>query len=287
MTRPQDEAEAPCLEAIAGTVADFFDLAESDARERLQHEYEHPGVGVANAWRDAAPETPEEVTRFYEETSSYVFDLAADHCRERRRDFWTAVLRRLDRVPGKVVLAYGDGIGTDSIALARAGYRVTYFDLPGVTSRFARFRFAREGLADHITCVDRLEDLPAGSFDAILSVEVLEHLTDPLGAMQLFHSLLRYNGVALVTESFESVGADFPSHLESNYRYAGRTHQLMESIGFASTYFNSNPINRPMEFRKVAPGRRGDVLRAWGKVKRATRTRSRYLADATVMRRSQ
>ena len=134
-----------------------------------------------------------------------------------------------------------------------AGYRVTYFDLPGVTSRFARFCFAREGLADKIAFVDRLEALPEGGFDAILSIEVLEHLPDPLGAMQLFYSLLRHNGVVLLTESFESVGPDFPSHLEGNYRYAGRTHQIMESIGFASTYFNANPINRPMEFRRCLP----------------------------------
>jgi SAM-dependent methyltransferase len=275
-----------CLEAIAGSVADFFDLSESDVRERLQHAYDHAGLGVANAWRDAAPETPEEVTRFYQETTAYVFDLAADHCRERRADFWAAVMPRLARAPGKEVLAYGDGIGTDSIALARAGYRVTYFDLPGVTSQFARFRFGREGLVEKITFVDRAEELPAGHFHAILSVEVLEHLSDPVGAMKLFHSLLRDNGVVLLTESFESVGPDFPSHLETNYTYAGRTHKLMESIGFASTYFNSNPINRPMEFRKVAPGRRGELLRAWGKLKRATRTRSRYLADAMATHRS-
>jgi SAM-dependent methyltransferase len=279
-------AAALCLEEIAGTIAGFFGLPAPEVRERLQHEYEHPGVGVAEAWRVAAPKTPEEVTRFYEETTSYVFDLAADHCRARRGDVWTPILDRLARAPGKDVLAYGDGIGTDSIALTHSGYRVTYFDLPGVTSRFARFRFAGEGLADKIAFVDRLEELPDGGFDAIISIEVLEHLSDPLGAMQLFSSLLRYNGLALLTESFESVGPDFPSHLEGNYRYAGRTHQLMESIGFASTYFNTHPINRPMEFRKVSPGRRGDVLRTWGRVKRAARTRSLYLTDAIATRRS-
>jgi SAM-dependent methyltransferase len=278
--------EAPCLEAIAGTVADFFQLPESEVRARLQHEFDHPGVGVAEAWRDAAPETPEDVTRFYEETTSYVFDLAADHCRDRREDVWMPILDRLARAPGKEVLAFGDGIGTDSIALARAGYQVTYFDLPGVTSSFARFRFARECLAGEISFVDRREALPENAFDGIVSIEVLEHLSDPFGAMELFHSLLRDGGIVLLTESFESIGPDFPSHLEGNAMYAGRTHQLMESIGFASTYFNTVPINRPMEFRKVSPGRRGDLARAWGKVRRATRTRWRYLTDGVAAHRS-
>jgi SAM-dependent methyltransferase len=277
---------APCLEQIARTVAAFFDLPDSDVRERLQNEYENPGVVVAEAWETASPKTPKEVTRFYEETTAYVFDLAADNCRDRRRPLRAAVMTRLARAAAKDVLAYGDGIGSDSIALTRAGYRVTYFDLPGVTSRFARFRFEREGLGDEIAVVDRAGALPNEGFDAILSVEVLEHVPDPVGTMERFYDLLRHNGVALLTESFESVGPDYPSHLEGNYQYAGRTHQIMESIGFASTYFNANPINRPMEFRKVSPSRSGDVIRALGKVRRAARTRWRYVADAASTRRS-
>ena len=284
-TNHLDDARRACLEQIAGPVAEFFDLPPAEALRRLEDEYEHPGAGVAEAWRAAAPETPEEVERFYMETSSYVFDLAADHCRERRHDVWAAILDRLARAPGKDVLAYGDGIGTDAIGLARAGYRVTYYDLPGVTSRFARFRFEREGLGDAITFVEDAEALGERRFDAIVSIEVLEHLADPVGTMRLFYSLLRDDGITLITESFESVGPDFPSHLESNSRYAGRTHQLMESIGFASTDFNRDPINRPMALRRVPIGRRGDAVRTWGRVKRAARTRSRRVTDALAPHR--
>src|SRR4051794_27733665 len=245
---PEPKA-GPCLERIVGPIAEFLELPEADVHQRLRVEYDEPGAGVASAWREAAPQTPEEITRFYEETRAYIFDLAADHCRERRRIFWDRVLYRLRNAGASEVLAYGDGIGTDSIALAHAGYRVTYFDLPGVTSEFARFRFAHEAPAE-INAVDRPEELPEGAFDAIVCVEVLEHLPDPLEAMRRLHSLLVEGGVALITESFESVGPDFPSHLESNTQYAGHTHQMMESIGFASTWFNADPINRPMEFRK-------------------------------------
>ena len=148
---------------MAGSVADFFELPEAEVRARLQREYDEPGIGVAEAWREAAPETPDQVTRFYEETRSYVFDLAADHCRDRRADVWAPVMARLTRAAGRDVLVYGDGIGTDSIALARAGYRVTYFDLPGVTSAFARFQVAREGLAEQIAFVDRQDALQEGA----------------------------------------------------------------------------------------------------------------------------
>src|SRR3954454_14040864 len=169
---------APRLDGMARDVAAVFDLPEAEVLERLQHEYEHAGVGVAEAWEAAAPKTPEEVSLFYQDTTAYVFDLAADHCRERRADVWVPIMDRLARAPGNEVLLYGDGIGTDSIALARAGYRVTYFDLPGITSRFARFRFEREGLADDIDVVEQSEALRGRRFDAIVSIEVLEHLSD-------------------------------------------------------------------------------------------------------------
>src|SRR3954471_11126849 len=102
-----DIAGAPCLAAMARDVAAFLDLPEAEVLERLQHEYEHAGVGVAEAWEAAAPKTPEEVSRFYQETAAYVFDLAADHCRERRSDVWLPILDRLARAPGKEILLYG------------------------------------------------------------------------------------------------------------------------------------------------------------------------------------
>jgi 2-polyprenyl-3-methyl-5-hydroxy-6-metoxy-1,4-benzoquinol methylase len=282
MTLAERNSEADCLGTMAPLVAEFFDLSISEAYERLSHEYENPGSLVAQAWQEANPNTPEEVQRFYEETDSYVFDLAADNCRERRRPVWQVVLGRLRHAPGTNVLAYGDGIGTDSVRLARFGYRVTYFDLPGVTSQFARRRFEREGLDDQIVFADRVDDLPIGRFDAIVCIEVLEHLSDPVEAMRRFHALLRENGVILLTESFESVGPDYPSHLESNQRYAGRTHKIMESIGFANTFINLDPINRPMEFRKVPPTLSSNVLRLKGRTKRALLTRLGNLRRAAA-----
>src|SRR4051795_11837289 len=104
MAYASDIAGAACLDAIARDVAAFFELPEDEVLERLQHEYENPGVGVAEAWEAAAPKTPEEIRRFYQDTTAYVFDLAADHCRARRRDVWLPILNRLARAPGKEVL---------------------------------------------------------------------------------------------------------------------------------------------------------------------------------------
>src|SRR5436190_1335809 len=115
---PSDQDPGPCLERMVSPIADFFGVAEVEAREQLRRAYDEPGAEVAAAWEEASPQTPDEVSRFYQETRAYVFDLAADHCRERRRAFWEKVRDRLQRARVSEVLAYGDGIGTDSIALA-------------------------------------------------------------------------------------------------------------------------------------------------------------------------
>lgn len=162
------------------------------------------------------------------------------------------VFARLDRLGHELRVAmYGDGIGTDSLALADRGHRVTYFDLPGLSSRFAQFRFAKSPAGRRITVVDSASDLPSDSFDAVISIEVLEHATEPLGCMRDFYRILRDRGVALITESFGAVGPEFPSHLPANAVYAGQTFRLMESLGFANTFYNLDPLNYPMEFQKV------------------------------------
>ncbi len=269
------------MDRYAVLVAGFFSISEREARERLDEEYRNPGSLVAQSWNLADPQTPDEITRYYLETDSYIYDLAADHCRARRRPVWDAIIARLDRRgPAQNVLMYGDGIGADSIALARRGHRVTYFDLPGKTARFARFQFEKEGLQDQITVLDKETEIPSSEFDAVVCIEVFEHLPDPLSTMECIYRVLKNGGIGLVTESFESIGPEYPSHIPENFKYAGKTHRLMETLGFANTYYNTDPINRPMEFTKIEGNLSGETLRLKGRLLRAVNSRWRRITNA-------
>src|SRR5262245_52664982 len=259
-------------------IAEFLSVPECEVKVRLESELRAPGGLVAEAWRLAEPGTPDEIMRFYQETDSYIYDLASDHCWLRRARVWEAIVERIER-RGRYqdVLLYGDGIGTDSMALARRGHRVSYFDLPGMTSDFARFRFARDGFQNQIAVITRVTDIPAGRFDGVVCIEVLEHVSDPPGTMRNLYAALKTGGIALITESFESVGPAYPSHLSANLTYAGKTHRLMETLGFANTYYNTDPINRPMEFTKRGASLVGELLRLRGRLRRAVRSRWRYI----------
>ncbi|PPK94171.1 S-adenosylmethionine-dependent methyltransferase [Kineococcus xinjiangensis] len=86
------------------------------------------------------------------------------------------------------VLDAGGGDGTDAIALARRGCRVTVLDTSPVLLERARANAAAAGVADRVRTVDAdLEDLTAlaaltgfraggsGSFDLVLCHDVLQH----------------------------------------------------------------------------------------------------------------
>jgi SAM-dependent methyltransferase len=265
---------------LVATIAKFFRTDKKDVCARLNAELLDPGFHVREAWRRADPRTAEDITRFYQETESYVYDLAADHCNPGRAHIWNAVVRRIERRGGpQDVLLYGDGIGTDSLDLARRGHNVTYFDLPGITSRFSRFRFEHEGMNNRIRMVDDIKEVPSSRFDVVVCIEVLEHLPDPPAALLEMRRTLKFGGIALITASFGAVGAHYPSHLVGNIRYEGLLHRVMEESGFANTYYNTRPVNCPMEFTRLKPSFRGRLLTHGFRVRRAMECRVRGYKD--------
>jgi ubiquinone/menaquinone biosynthesis C-methylase UbiE len=269
------DTEAVKNELVA-SIAEFFRIEEDEVREHLNAELLDRGIHVREAWRRADPRTAEEITLFYQETDSYVYDLAADHCNPRRREVWNPVVRRIERRgEPQHVLVYGDGIGTDSLELARRGHNVRYFDVPGITSRFARFRFERAGMASRIRIADDIKRVPSGSLDVVVCIEVLEHVPDAQTVLREMWRTLKCGGIALITASFGTVGSHYPSHLVENVRYEGVFHRVMERIGFANTYYNTRPVNCPMEFTRVAPGVTGGLLRLIFRIRRAAECRVR------------
>jgi len=70
--------------------------------------------------------------------------------------------------------------------------------------------------------IDILSDItaipePDGSFDAVLCVEVLEHLPDPVAALREFARLLRVGGVLILTAPFCSLTHYAPYHFSTGF----------------------------------------------------------------------
>ena len=87
------------------------------------------------------------------------------------------VCRKLRLKPGETVCEAGCGWGALALHMARHyGVRVTAFNVSREQLDYARSRAAREGLTHRVEFVDDDYRNAAGTFDAFVSVGMLEHV---------------------------------------------------------------------------------------------------------------
>ena len=98
-------------------------------------------------------------------------------------------------------LDVGCGGGLLSEALSRAGATVTGIDLAPGMVEVARLHAAEEGLAvDYrVAAAEELAADPAGSFDVITCMEMLEHVPQPAKMLATLATLVRPGGAVFVS----------------------------------------------------------------------------------------
>lgn len=79
---------------------------------------------------------------------------------------------------------------------------------------------------------------PDASFDAILCIEVFEHIPDPISAIKEFSRLLKPNGKVIITAPFASM-----THFAPYYFYTG----------FSKYFYETNFSNAGFKVEKVEP----------------------------------
>jgi len=132
-------------------------------------------------------------------SNEYVWDVAGEA--GSHSYLLPAVTRELERVGARRVLDLGCGNGTLTARLHSAGYEVTGVDHSSSGIALAREAHPGISFARH----DLHDDLPAshvGKYDAVVAVEVIEHLLLPRRLVEAATAALRPGGTFVVTTPY-------------------------------------------------------------------------------------
>jgi SAM-dependent methyltransferase len=208
---------------VVGWIAELTHEPADTVRRRLREEYEQPGTNVIRGLQETGIERyvwSDAMARFYEQTDAFLYELVIWNLNGLKEAMRRAVARQLakGRTGPQDLLTVGDGLGLDSARWAAAGHRVTYFELPGHAERFARKLFAEAGVdVKVLTNPDRIR---SEGYDALVCLDVLEHVPDPPDFVGTLASYLRPGGRLIVHAPFLMVHPTTPTHLKANRRYS-------------------------------------------------------------------
>lgn len=251
-------------EKLLHNIAQVAGLPLADIEQRVALDQREPGRAVLNDCRqfDVVPfGASPRMDNLYRDGVGFAIELAATHADEGRLLMAAFIIARLlseaARRPLRV-LALGDGIGIDSLRLASMGFDVDYIDFDGsLTARVARQNFESffQAAAAGVGRVNIIADAATQpAYDAIVCLEVVEHVSDPLGFLAMLAERLAPGGLLFISECFDGVRDHWPTHLQSNEDFSGLLPLMACELGLALDDFNASPFGKPYVLRKAAPG---------------------------------
>jgi len=156
-----------------------------------------------------------------------------------RRTVLDGVIAGLSLPDGARILDAGCGSGRNMLELARLG-TVTGIEMSETSVALARERSVGEVIAGSVLDMPFADD----SFELIVSLDVIEHLEDDLGALREFRRAIAPGGTLLVTvPAYQWLWSGHDEINHHHRRYTRRTLQrVAERAGWQqarTTYFNS------------------------------------------------
>ncbi|MBM3570762.1 MAG: class I SAM-dependent methyltransferase [Alphaproteobacteria bacterium] len=137
----------------------------------------------------------DQVTRYYDRTVALIYELMWWHALDGDSAplAYVAALDFAQAQGCKNFLDFGSGVGSGGILFARNGVNVTLADISSTMLDFCRWRLGRrEIVASYIDL--KTTALSAQSFDFVAAMDVFEHLSDPLAAVDAITASLKPGG---------------------------------------------------------------------------------------------
>lgn len=251
---------------LISLIADVTGAERSLVTERLRREHLWHPHEVQDAYNKKGLEPyvwSQGLLDFYEETDSFIYELVVWNRSRIKCDvrMWMLNFLRSCGMPHGRILISGDGLGVDSFFFARAGYDVVSCEI----SRYGKQLAGRlyEDYDVNVQMVDTLEALEPESFDAIFSLDVLEHVPSPQEMVRDLSKLLRPAGLFVMSAPFYNIHPKWPTHLKANRKYSGRTEWLSQAGGLK--WIDGCVFGHPMAFQKMGDDSRKMFSMSLGK----------------------
>lgn len=239
-------------EEVVQWIKEITGKDEITIRENLRKEFERPGANVVEAFNEASLEPytwSEKLEQFYKQTDAFVYELVLwnrNSVKRRMRSYIAKYLTQYEGT-GKNVLCVGDGLGFDSFYFAQKGQNVTYYEVPGFSHRFASRLFSPAGAV--IKVASDPKQIQKEYFDAVVCLDVLEHVRDVNAFVKQLVDFIRPGGILIVHAPFYMVHSSNPTHLKANRKYSGNL-KLYYQCGLR--LINGRFFWNPLVFEKIS-----------------------------------
>ncbi len=219
--------------ALVRRIAEVSGESISVVRDRIAQENAWPGSAISRdlEQRKVVPyQWSDGMAAYYAQSNAGLYEAVIWNRSLVKSGLRRWISERLDSMGSGIrVLCIGDGMGFDGTTFAAAGHAVTSFEVSESARRFA------EGVSRDFDLAVRfstdLADLPTGGFDAVVCLDVLEHLQNPSLTVNEIARLLTDDGLAYINAPFWLVGPFHKTHLASNMELCRQGSGFYEAAG--------------------------------------------------------
>lgn len=216
------------LLAELGRYVDCPDVAE------IQRRCIHAVANVKHEWEEKVHSADRQsIERFYDESQAMLYELMWWHTLgdDLSPLAYLLAMRFAQQHGCQRYLDFGAGVGSGGILFGRHGFQVTLADISSSLLRFSAWRLGIRRLpAQYIDL--KLSGLPSHAFEMITAMDVFEHLSDPVEAVEKLWKALKPGGFLYARIAAEP-DEDRPQHIVQDFE---PTFERMQTLGLVEVW---------------------------------------------------
>lgn len=235
-------------------VSKTFDpsISECKINDLIATEIKCPGTSVMSDFRkfDVVPYGYSiKMENFNKYGLGIAIELAANFKDTDKQSILGYILLRIQElkleIPNPRILCIGDKLGIDSIILASCGLSVDHVGLDqSLINKCAELNITSALKNTEKKLNVRSLAKPIATYDVIIALDFIQNDPSPNYLLEYFSTLLALRGLLFISESFDGIYDETPTHLYLNEKHSSKL-PIMASPFFKFESMNSNPLGKP------------------------------------------